>query len=464
MNVKVKFFGATQTVTGSKYLLEIDNYKVLVDCGLFQGLRELRRRNWDEFPMDASAIDAVLITHAHIDHTGYLPRLYKQGFRGTVYCTEPTEDLLPLLLKDSAKLQEEETAWATEKGYSRHEHPEPLYKLEDVENLLPHIKGIPFYEKTAIHDFVQIRYQKAGHLLGAGHLEVFIKGDNQEKKLVFSGDIGRYIDPIHEAPDKIEHADCLFVESTYGDRVLPDTDPQTELAAIIKEAFENGGCVLIPAFAVGRAQIMLYWIKQLLENEQIPKCKVFLDSPMAIEATRLYEKHLALQMPERWTDAKGVFDFPELSYITQQSSSLGLSEIYSKAIIVSSSGMMTGGRILHHLYHRLRRENDTLLISGYQAEGTRGRKIVEKETEVKIYGEFVPVKCNVRKLKGLSGHADQAELMRWLGNFTHPPKRTFITHGEKVSSEVFARLIEEKLHWQTTQPDYMEGIELFRGI
>jgi metallo-beta-lactamase family protein len=464
MDVSVKFLGATQIVTGSKYLLNIDNYRILVDCGLFQGKKEDRIKNWNPFPIDPATIDVILLTHAHIDHIGYLPRLCKQGFQGTIFCTEASKDLIPMMLKDAAKLQEEEAEYAEHKHYSKHEKPQPLYNLKDVETVIPLLEGIPFEKKTVLTEQISFCYQYAGHILGAGILELFLQGSRMDKKIVFSGDLGRHNDPVLYPPKKITEADFLFVESTYGNRDLTDEDPKKELAKIINEALHYNGCVLIPAFALGRTQAILYYLKQLFKEHKISPCKVFIDSPMAMNTTEIYTKNKDLCKASLFEYGESPFDFDNLQYCHTQQASIQINDIKSNAIIISASGMATGGRILHHLFHRLPRENDTVLFVGYQGEGTRGRRILEGEAEVRIFGEFVPVKCKVTKLDGLSAHADCEELFDWLSAFNKSPKNTFIVHGEKESSEALAQTIQEKLGWNTFIPQYLESYQLFEGI
>lgn len=465
MNVRIKFLGGAQSVTGSKYLVEIDDHKVLVDCGLFQGLKELRQRNWADFPVDPKSIDSIVITHAHIDHIGYLPKLYKEGFRGPIYCTAATKDLAKIMLLDSAKLQEEEADYAAKKGYSKHDKPEPLYSVEDVENTLPFIEGYRYNQRIKISDRLAIKFHDAGHILGSAITELYIQGDKMRKKIVFSGDIGRYGKPILRNPAAIKDADFLLIESTYGNKVNPTVDPIDMLADAINTAFAKNGCILIPAFAVGRTQTLLYYIRKLLEQKRIPSVPVYVDSPMAINVTALYQRHSSFHtLGESDSLYESVFEFPNLNYYRSQSDSVQINNIRSHAIIISSSGMCNGGRILHHLFHRLPRANDTVLFTGFQAEGTRGRKILEGDKKIKIFGEEVDVRCNVQHINGLSAHADKEELLRWLGNFRENPKNTFIIHGELENSKIFAQTITDKFGWNTHVPDYMETYDLFKGI
>ena len=466
MDVRVKFMGAAKTVTGSKYLVEIDDFKLLVDCGLFQGVKELRNRNWDDFPMDVSDIDAIVLTHAHIDHIGYLPRLFRQGYDGPVYCNTCTEDLLQIMLLDSAKLQEEEAEWARKKKYTVHKSPEPLYTLEDAQSVFTRLKSFHYDEDISIDPKISIRLSNAGHIIGSSILEVFLQGDNQKKKLVFSGDLGRYSNPVLRDPEVIEEADVLFIESTYGNRENPSVDPKENIAEIVNEAMDNRGCVIIPAFALGRTQSIIYYLRELFEEGKIPDVPVYIDSPMAISVTRLYKKHFSYHKlgDAQLKTGQSVFDYKNLKYCKSPDQSKAVNDIKSRAIIVSASGMCTGGRILHHLYHRLPRKNDTILFVGYQAYGTRGRDILEKDPDTKIFGIPVKVNCNVRKINGLSAHADRSELLQWLGNFKTSPKMTFVTHGEEEVASEFAQEIRNEHGWNATVPDYLESFELFKGI
>jgi metallo-beta-lactamase family protein len=467
MNVRIKFLGGAKTVTGSRHLLEVDNFRILVDCGLFQGLKELRLKNWEEFPVDVSTIDAILITHAHIDHTGYLPRLVRQGYAGPVYCTRPTEDLMHIMLMDSAKLQEEEAAFARKKGYSKHENPQPLYNTRDVETVLPLIRSFDFGEKVALNDHIAVQFHNASHILGASMIEIVLKGENQEKRILFSGDIGRNDDILLYPPVEFHSADILVVESTYGDRDNPQGDHLEQLAGVINNALDRGGCLLIPAFAVGRTQMLMYYMKILSESGRIPEVPIFFDSPMAFSVTELYLKYHPyhkLEESNLHLDNGSAFDFKNLHYKRSQEDSIGINDVYTQAIIVSSSGMCTGGRIMHHLFHRLQRPNDTVLFIGYQAEGTRGRRILEGEETIRIFGVDIPVKCHVEKLEGFSAHADRTEMIGWLENFQDSPKNVFIVHGEEKSAMKFGDLINEKFGWNVYVPGYLESFELFRGI
>lgn len=466
MDVRLRFLGAAQSVTGSKYLLEIDTRKILIDCGLFQGKKELRLRNWEPLPVDPATIHTVIITHAHIDHIGYLPRLVKDGFRGRILCTHATKDLMKIMLLDAAKLQEEEAQFAFKKGYSKHNKPDPLFTIEDAEHALEFVDSIRLEKETKVINNVSLTYYNAGHILGSAIIELKLTTKNQTKKIVFSGDLGRYDDPIMFPPKALYEADILFVESTYGDRLNPMDQVEEDLTQIIHEAVKNGGTILIPAFAVGRTQILLYYFHKLMASKKIPTLPIYIDSPMAISVTELYERHgneHKIKVDREGGQLISIFDSPQIHFCNTPESSKALNDIKYPAIIISASGMATGGRILHHLFHRLRREHDTVLLAGYQAEGSRGRRIQDGEPIIKIFGEQVPLNCHVNTIHGLSAHADQTEILRWLSNFKDKPKQTFITHGELASADVLAKKIEE-MGWNTMIPEYLQTVELFTGI
>lgn len=466
MKVKLKFLGGAKTVTGSRYLLEIDNYKILIDCGLFQGLKELRLRNWDSFPISPEEINMVILTHAHIDHTGYLPKLVKEGFNGPIYCTSPTMELTKILLKDSGKLQEEEANYAQKKGYSKHEKPQPLYTIEDAEKVFPLLQPIEMEKEERINPFLSFTFFNAGHILGAAILKVKVKGQNQEKKIVFSGDLGRYHDPIMNPPVRIPFADILLMESTYGNRKQLTNKPEEELGLAIRETFRNGGVAVIPAFAVGRTQMILYYLHLLQQKGKIPNIPIYVDSPMAINVTKMYKDfgHYHKLCPVLEEDDCNPFLHKNLHYYQTQESSMSLNAIRGDAIIISASGMATGGRILHHLYNRLPNEQDSIVFVGFQAEGTRGRRILEGEKTVRMYGIDVPVKAKTFYIEGLSAHADQEELIEWAEGFTTKPKMTFLVHGEKEAAEGLSTRLQEELDWNPIIPEYLESFELFDGI
>jgi metallo-beta-lactamase family protein len=465
MNVRVKFLGAAGEVTGSKYLLQIDNFTLLLDCGLFQGRKDLRLLNWAPFPIPPSEIDAVIITHAHLDHTGYLPKLFKDGFRGPVYCTSATADLMDLILMDSAGLQVEEARYAKKKGYSKHAEPLPLYDEQDVKPIKEHIKSTFFERPIKIHENISACFYNAGHILGAAIVELTLKGKEQTKKIVFSGDLGRPNDPILYPPHIIKNADILFVESTYGNRDINPTDRE-EVIDLMNETFEKDGNVIVPAFSIGRTQTLLMMLKNLLEKKEIPKVRVVVDSPMAISATEFYRKHKAyhkladvdFEKDETFLTARN-----QLTFTRTAEESKKINDLTHDTVILAGSGMMTGGRILHHLYHRLPDEDNLILIVGYQPDGGRGWRLQRGEPTMRIFGQDVPVRAKIFTINGLSAHADRSELLDWLNGFEHPPKQTFVVHGEKESAEALCETLLKK-GWNAKVPHYLENAELFQHI
>lgn len=465
MDVSIQFLGAARTVTGSKHLLTFDHAgqrrRVLVDCGLFQGLKELRLRNRDELPVPAAELDAVVLTHAHIDHIGYLPRLVQQGFRGRILCTHPTRELLEIMLLDSARLQEEEASYANQKGYSRHHPAEALYTVEDACRVFPLAEGFALDAPTSVTDGVTVTFREAGHILGSAIVELNVTGEREQKKLVFSGDLGRYDNPVLFDPAAISEADVLVVESTYGNRINRADDPEGELGQVINDAIARGGVLVVAAFALGRTQTLLYYLRRLRDAGRIPRIPIFLDSPMSARVTGLFPRYpdahrFGLDDP---------FEVDGLRVVRDRWESKRLNQLPGPAIILSASGMVTGGRILHHLYHRLPRPHDTLVLVGYQAEGTRGRQLQEGAREVKLLGELVRVACHIEHLDGFSAHADRQDLLRWLNHFQHAPKRTFVVHGEPASAEALASSLRQTFGWNgVIVPEYLESDRLFTGI
>lgn len=464
MEVRLKFLGGAGSVTGSKYLLEVDDRRVLIDCGLFQGLKELRLRNWDPFPVETDTIDAVILTHAHIDHSGYLPRLYREGFSGQVYCTSATASLLGILLPDAGRLQQEEASWARKKGYSKHGSPQPLFTEADALHVLPQLAAFPYNETIQVTDRIQVSFHQAGHILGASSVMVTLTGEHQTKTILFSGDLGPYDNPLHFAPEEHKQTDVLLVESTYGNRSVKGIDVQTEFKKVILETAENNGCLVIPAFSVGRTQLLLYHLWNLFNEKQIPDWPVYIDSPMAISVTDLYRKYSDQHKLEDPSHGHFVFDHPNFKYVRHQSASIALNEQKRQAIIISASGMSTGGRILHHLFHRLPNKQDTILLSGYQAVGSRGRHMQEGHPFIKIFGEEVSVKAQIKTIDGLSAHADKDDLHQWLDAFEKAPKLTCIVHGEAPNAQALENYLVQEKKWNSLIPEYLESVQLFDGI
>jgi metallo-beta-lactamase family protein len=455
---KLTFMGAARTVTGSKYLLDVDGRKILIDCGLFQGLKELRLRNWEPLPFDASDLSAVVLTHAHLDHTGYLPRLVTDGYHGRVFCTAGTLDLCKLVLPDSARLQEEDAREANRMSYSKHHPALPLYRESDAFRALSQLQAVSFGRPMSLIDGVDIEFIHAGHLLGSAFIKMSIKG---APSILFGGDLGRYGRPVLPDPSPPPPADILLLESTYGDRIHEPDDQGRRLAAIIKDTIARGGKVIIPAFAIGRVEEVLYWIKHLEDHGQIPSLPVFLDSPMALDALRYYASR-AGELDADIQSAAEIRRFFTARFqavaSAQQSSELVRSKIPS--IVVSSSGMATGGRVLYHLQAALPDKRSTVLFVGYQADGTRGRQLIDGAREVKIRGQAVPVHARIEKLDSMSAHADAEETLRWLGGFQAPPKMTYLVHGEPGPMDALRNTIESRLHWDVRTPSHLEQVEL----
>jgi metallo-beta-lactamase family protein len=455
------FLGAARTVTGSKYLLEVHDRRVLVDCGLFQGLKPLRERNWQRLPVPASSIHAIVLTHAHVDHSGFLPRLFAEGFSGRVFCTPGTADLCNIVLPDSGRIAEEDARAANRFGYTKHKPALPLFTEDDAYRALANLQPVGFDRPIPITDGVTVRFVNAGHLLGSACAILGLDVDGG-REVVFSGDIGRYDHPILPDPTPIERADTLLVESTYGNRVHEPDDDGEKLASIVTRTIGRGGRVIIPAFAIGRVEEVIYWLKKLEDSGRIPAAPVFLDSPMALEALQHYTEHADELDPDVRPGRGQVSAFMTKRFqaVTsdRQSSELTASRVPS--IIISSSGMATGGRLLRHLKVILPSAKNTVLFSGYQAEGTRGRDLLEGAREVKIHGELVSVKAEIAQLQSMSAHADQNELMRWLSNFKSPPRLTCVVHGEPDGCDALAAKIRQDLHWQAIVPEYLQSIEL----
>ncbi|MEQ9404069.1 MAG: MBL fold metallo-hydrolase [Cyclobacteriaceae bacterium] len=462
MNVRVKFLGGAGSVTGSKFLLEIDDFKLLIDCGMFQGLKELRLRNWSPLPVDPADIDAVILTHAHIDHSGYLPLLFKNGYAGKVHTTEPTKDLLEILLTDSAKLHEEEAEFANKKGYSKHHPAAALYTVKDAVRVFPFVTPHAIHQVFRAGEKVEARFFHAGHILGAASVEILVYSSQGVKRIVFSGDIGPEDNPLHLSPEKPTAADILFIESTYGGRKHQHEHPENELMRLLHQCDDKNGCLIIPAFSLGRTQLILYLLWKVFEDFR--SRPVYVDSPMAISVTNLYKSYSSYHRLENKNGfGHPIFDAPFIHYVTEQSKSRVLNTIKKNAIIISASGMATGGRILHHLYHRLRNEQDTILFAGFQAEGSRGRRIIEGEPMVRIFGEEVPINAQIETIDGLSAHADHDELVHWTDSITESPKITFIVHGEKEGAIALKNALRKK-NWNATIPDYLESFTLFDNI
>jgi metallo-beta-lactamase family protein len=460
----ITFYGGVGTVTGSKYLLENNaGARVLVDCGLFQGQKELRERNWEDPPFDPLSIDAVIITHAHIDHTGWLPRLVKLGFRGPVFTSRGTADLLKILLPDSARLQEEEAEYRNRHNLTRHAPALPLYYEEDANQTLKQLQPVPNNGAAVeIADGFKAGFLVAGHIIGASLVLVELTGE-AASRFLFSGDLGHYDQPIVKDPATPPACDYLMVESTYGNRLHGDVSPEDQMARIINEAAGRNAPILIPAFAVGRTQEVLYLIRQLEEEKRIPIMPVAVDSPMAARATQVYSRWNE-EHDEEYASivSKKKHPLRTHSMITASSreESKRLNDMRGARIIISASGMLTGGRVLHHARRILPDENATVLFVGYQASGTVGRRIQDGEREVRIMKDWVPVRCHVEKVEGFSAHADWKGVIRWLEGLPAAPKLLFTTHGEPDAAAAMAEHIRDRFGWEVMVPQYGQSVQL----
>ncbi len=442
------FYGGAGTVTGSKYLIEAYGSKVLLDAGLFQGLKELRLKNWAKPPFDPAQINAVVLSHAHIDHSGYLPVLAKYHFRGKIYCTPGTADLLNILLLDSAHLQEEEAAAANRHGYSKHKPALPLYTAEDVKTALMKVNHYPYGKLFEVMPGIKALFRRAGHILGAATVELQV-GRKEIVRLVFSGDLGRWNRPILRDPELVPEADVLLIESTYGDKAHA-VDPVGQLTRIIHESIRRGGALIIPAFAVGRTQELIWTLRELENQGKIPSLPVYIDSPMAIDVTDVYCRHPEdhdLDMQELKDKNKCPFCCQKYKLIRTPEESKALNLIKEPIIIIAGSGMATGGRVLHHLKLRLPDPQTTILLVGYQAMGTRGRSLQESAKTLRMHGQDIPIKAKVELLDGLSAHADQKEILKWLSGFKKAPKQTYIVHGEHDAAHELMRSIKQNFGW-----------------
>ncbi len=451
--MKLTFLGAAGTVTGSKYLLEHGSRKVLVDCGLFQGYKHLRELNWEDLPFEPGALDCVVLTHAHLDHSGALPLLVRRGFRGPIFATQGTIDLCQLLLTDSGRLQEEEAEYSNRHGSSKHRPALPLYTEEDARHALRYLKRIDFGVADEVLPGLAVTLTPAGHILGAAHATF----SGERTRIIFSGDVGRDDDPIMKPPTPPGGADYMVVESTYGDRSHQPVDNEALLAEIVRRTAGRGGSVVIPAFAVGRAQSLLFLLSKLKASHAIPDVPVFLDSPMAIDMTEIYHHHRAehrLSIEE----CKGMCRVAQMVKTTDQSRSLN--EIRYPSVIISASGMATGGRVLHHLKRLAPDRRNAIVLAGYQAGGTRGARIAAGEKTVRIFGEDVAINAEVAMLPGMSAHADAPQLMRWMAAAPTPPRKVFLTHGEPEAADHFRQRIETELEWQASVPRMGQTVDL----
>jgi len=473
----IQFLGAAGTVTGSKHLISTTydasdktGFRALVDCGLFQGQKEWRERNWQDTPVPAREINAVILTHAHLDHCGWIPRLVKEGFSGPIYATQATIDLCSVVLPDSGHLQEEDAAFHNKKGTSKHCPALPLYTLEEAEDCLKYFKPVGFEESIQLNPQLSFRFVHAAHILGSGMAEIWLATNGQARRLLFTGDIGRVRDSevapgkvVHSGPQEGEIADVLVMESTYGNRQHPDADPRPELAGLIRDTVAGGGSVIVPAFAVERTQKFVFMLKELMESGQIPRVPVFCDSPMAIKAVEIYLKHseeYTQQAADLIKKYGSPIDWPGFTFAETAEQSKKINDNKFPSIIISSSGMVTGGRILHHLAQRLPDPKNLVIFIGFQAPGTRGATIKDDAKEVKIFGQFIPIRAQVAALEQFSDHADPPELLEWLGTFKNKPAVTYLVHGEQAASSQLRETMKKELGWNVQVAEYMERVEV----
>ncbi|MEN8225993.1 MAG: MBL fold metallo-hydrolase [Bacteroidota bacterium] len=444
--VRLQFLGGAGTVTGSKALLSANGKNILIDCGLFQGLKTLRQLNWQHLPLDASELDAVILTHAHIDHTGYLPRLVKQGFNGPVFGSAPTCEITKVLLLDSAKIQEEDAEHANKKGYTKHSPAKPLYTIEDARMAIPLLTSHKEDEWKEIGEGIKFRLQNNAHIIGATHVDLEING----KRVIFSGDIGRPDDPMLDVPDRPEHADYLVIESTYGDRIHPHINNEEQFRDILHEVDKRNGILIVPSFTVDRAQDFMYLFWKLEKKKDIPDIPIYLDSPMGIDVSKVFNTYHkwhklgARTFEEVFRNTRMVRSFKDTEHLA--------ADTHPK-IVIAGSGMMNGGRVLTYLKRHLGNPDSTIIIPGYQAEGTRGRDILDGAGEIKIHGEYYPVRAHIENIRTMSSHADQEMILDWLSGLQNSPKKIFINHGEPKASEALARMVKERFKWDVVVPE-----------
>ena len=460
---RITFLGATGTVTGSRFLVNHGSGTTLVDCGLFQGPRSMRDRNWEPFPVDPAGIDRVVLTHAHIDHTGFLPRLVKDGYRGPVWATPATCDLLKLLLPDGGHLQEEEARWHNRHRTTHHQPALPLFTEEDARQSLKLLKPKPYDDVLDLGEGIGVRFLRAGHILGSAMIEFRLPLDGPQSTILFTGDLGRQGRPILKDPALVKHAGTLILESTYGGRHHEQVDPAQTLKEIINRTARLGGVVLIPAFAIGRTQLVLYLINELQRADLIPRLPIFVDSPMASSAVPMHRDHIEehdLDMRALTAEEGCPITPPNLRMTRSVEESKDLNNLTMPAIIISASGMATGGRVVHHLRNRLDDSRNAVVFVGYQAQGTRGRMIQDGAREVSIYGHKVTVRAAIHTVTGLSAHADEEETLAWLENFDYAPRRTYLVHGEPEASQALAEAIRARLGWEVSIPEYGDAVDV----
>lgn len=453
MSVSLKFLGGAGTVTGSKYLLSYNGSKILIDCGLFQGLKDLRLKNWDDIEIKASEIHAIILTHAHIDHSGYIPRLIRNGFRGKIYCTHATKALCSILLPDAGYLMEEEAEYRNRTKRTKHNPALPLYTREEAESAMKYFESIAFNEPKVVDSQISFEFFYAGHILGASSAVVSVGG----RKIAFSGDIGRLEDDIMYPPVPLPAVDYLVTESTYGNRLHPHYDVKAELAKIINETAERKGVIIIPAFAVGRAQSLMYYAWKLLSENKIPDIPMYLNSPMATNVNEVLKRFKELH---KLSDEECVYICRTVRYVSSVEDSIALNEKDGPMLIISASGMLSGGRVLHHLKAFGGDPRNTIVLAGFQAAGTRGEALQLGHREIKIHGEYYEIKAEIKVLENISAHADYSELLRWFSSSKMKPRKVFVTHGEPAAAESFKNKIHEKFGWDSYVPAQNEEVVL----
>jgi metallo-beta-lactamase family protein len=451
--VNIQFLGGAGTVTGSKTLVEFNGKRILIDCGLFQGLKQLRELNWKALELDPKTIDAIILTHGHLDHCGYIPALVKSGFKGAIHCTEPTLELTEIILKDSAKIQEEDAERASRHSYGKRKHCLPLYTIEDAEKAIEFLVPHNYNEWVVINSEFKFQLINAGHILGSAMVELKVNGE----KFVFTGDIGRKDPMLLYPPKKIKEVDYLIIESTYGDRIHNVNDPKNALLEVIKETYNRGGILMVPSFAVERTQELIYLIHLLKEEESIPNIPVYLDSPMGVKSTLVFEKY-----PKYQDLSKFITDnmYSDIKFVSSYEESKTVVADKKPKIILAGSGMLEGGRMLHYIGNHGKNQNNTILFVGFQAEGTRGRDLVQGSKRIKIFGEYYDVQCEIKSISSMSAHADRSEMLDWMKNIKTPPKKVFLNHGEPHQTNAFRVLIETELNWDVHIPKLDERIEL----
>ncbi|MFW6138453.1 MAG: MBL fold metallo-hydrolase RNA specificity domain-containing protein [Spirochaetota bacterium] len=467
MSVKISFMGAAKNVTGSRYVVEARGKRILIDCGLYQE-RELRKRNWDPFPVPPESLDALLLTHAHLDHSGFIPRLTSQGFRGNIYCTPATREICRIALLDSAHLQTED-AFHKKKRHQKEgrkgPYPEvPLYTPEDARESFNQFSSVPLGKTIQLGEGIQATWSEAGHILGSAMINLEVETNNHIRSIIFSGDVGRPNKPILRDPATFTHTDYVIMESTYGDRLHGSREHiDEELTAVINSTRSRGGNILIPSFAIERAQEMMYHLNTLLTQDRIPHTMVFIDSPMAVQVTDVFKHHRELfdrEMTRLVRHGNSPFNFPSLKMVSSTEDSKAINHIKGTVIIIAGSGMCTGGRIKHHLVHNIERPESTVLFVGYQAAGTLGRQILEGADSVRIMGHMHPVKARISQISGFSAHADRDELYRWISSLQSPPRKLFVTHGEEEAAGHFADFLSTKTGWDISVPEYGQEVVL----